>query len=391
MSCALPDTEPPYPLQIRRPGDPAPGESFSWLLGLAQDDDGVTAEDRAVLVAADPVYVGVALAGVSVRGVHRHLLAIRGHSLRVAHEASGPGIRDGAEIGDVGANGPGGSDADVPGRGGRARHDIAVVGDEVQPGIVPVSARPTRSSAAPPKSGPTSSPIVGFAAASSADITWMLRCPMWRFFDASHGGPESGSAAARHSGPPTQPVGVWAVRSLLDLVQRVPARTPAIPGGRVDPVTAAAVRETVEKSATRPELLAIRVGAAGPRRAAAAGVARQIVDGYVLASRSLIPVRLRHAAAVIAGRGARRREWLLMSATELGVLAHLPADPARYRFTTAALHRPHPNTAYLAEREPPTAGSSGWTHEGWTSVPDRPATAERGRGDPWGGDDRAQP
>jgi hypothetical protein len=159
----------------------------------------------------------------------------------------------------------------------------------------------------------------------------------------------------------------------------------------VDPVTAAAVRETVEKSATRPELLAIRVGAAGPRRAAAAGVARQIVDGYVLASRSLIPVRLRHAAAVIAGRGARRREWLLMSATELGVLAHLPADPARYRFTTAALHRPHPNTAYLAEREPPTAGSSGWTHEGWTSVPDRPATAERGRGDPWGGDDRAQP
>jgi hypothetical protein len=58
-------------------------------------------------VAADPVYMGVAWAGVGVRGMHGHLLAIRGDSLRVAHEACGARVRHGSEIGDAGANGPG--------------------------------------------------------------------------------------------------------------------------------------------------------------------------------------------------------------------------------------------------------------------------------------------
>jgi hypothetical protein len=196
--------------------------------------------------------------------------------------------------------------------------------------------------------------------------------------------------AARHGGTPAPPVGMRPVRAVLNLVQRVPARAPAAGAGRqADPAAARVIREAGEKITAQPELLAtIRVGATGPRRAAAAGAARQIADGYVLASRSLHPVRLRRAAMMLAGRRARRGDWLLLSSAELGVLAHLPADPARYRFTTAALHRPHPHTAYLAEPEPPKAGSSGWTRTGWTSAADRPVTpgdAEPDVDKPWKG------
>jgi hypothetical protein len=88
----------------------------------------------------------------------------------------------------------------------------------------------------------------------------------------------------------------------------------------------------------------------------------------VLASRVLHPVRLRHAAA-LAQRRARRGDWLVMSAAELGVLAHLPADPARWQFTTAALERPHPHAAYLASPEPATAASPGWARGQWSSTP----------------------
>jgi hypothetical protein len=187
--------------------------------------------------------------------------------------------------------------------------------------------------------------------------------------------------AARHGGTPARSPALGWVRGVLDLVQPGPARAPAAGGSRAaDPVAAAAARQAAEKTAARPELLAaIRVGASGPRRPAAAGAARQIADGYVLASRYLHPVRLRRAAAVLSGRRATRGEWLLMSAAELGVLAHLPADPARYRFTTAALHRLHPHTAYLADPEPPAAGISGWTRRGGTGPGDR-AAAPGGHG-----------
>jgi hypothetical protein len=191
--------------------------------------------------------------------------------------------------------------------------------------------------------------------------------------------------AARHGGTPPPAAGVRAVRAVLNLAQRVPAGPPAA-GGRGDPVTAAAVREAAEKTAARPELLAtIRVGAAGPRRAMAAGAARQIADGYVLATRNLIPVRLRRPAVLLTQRRARRRDWLVMTAAELGVLAHLPADPARYQFTTAALHRPHPHTAYLARPEPATRRGSGWTPGGWTSTPADPSQPDDT--EPRGGDD----
>jgi hypothetical protein len=179
--------------------------------------------------------------------------------------------------------------------------------------------------------------------------------------------------AASHGGRPTAPLVIRLLRSVLNLLQRVPARPPAGPGRPADPFAAQAVREAADKIAARPELLAsIRVAAASPRRAIALSAARQIADGYVLASRHLHPARMRRAAVMVSQRRARRGDWLLVSSAELGVLVHLPADPARYQFTTAALHRPHPHNAYLAEPEPATASSPGWTSHGWTSPPDDP-------------------
>jgi hypothetical protein len=177
------------------------------------------------------------------------------------------------------------------------------------------------------------------------------------------------AGAARHGGTPVRPLPLRAITALLDFLQRVPASQQSRPGGRADPLAATAAREAAEKTAARPELLAaIRIGATGPRRVAA-GAARHAADGYVLASRSLLPVRLHRAGTMLTGRRAGRREWLVMSASELGVLAHLPADPARYQFTTAARHRPHPHAAYLATPEPATATRPGWTRHGWASQP----------------------
>jgi hypothetical protein len=194
--------------------------------------------------------------------------------------------------------------------------------------------------------------------------------------------------AASHGGRPTAPLVIRLLRSALNLLQRAPASPPAGTGRAADPFAAQAVREAADKIAARPELLAaIRVGAAGPRRAIAASAARQIADGYVLASRILHPARIRRAADMLSQRRARRGDWLLVSAAELGVLAHLPADPARYQFTTAALHRPHPHSAYLAEPEQATPGGSGWTGHAWTSPPDGFATHDP---DPEGDDDHGQ-
>jgi hypothetical protein len=177
--------------------------------------------------------------------------------------------------------------------------------------------------------------------------------------------------AARHGGARRANPVIRVLRAGLDLVQPTPAGTPAAAGERrADPVAAKAAREAVEKAVARPGLLAaIRVGAFSPHRGAAATAARQVADGYVLTSRALLPVRLRPAARLFAERRARRAEWLLVSAPELGVLAHLPLDPAHYGFTTAALHRRHPRGAHTAAPEPDAATSSGWTPTGWTLPP----------------------
>ncbi|MEV6932737.1 hypothetical protein AB0M46_50735, partial [Dactylosporangium sp. NPDC051485] len=91
-----------------------------------------------------------------------------------------------------------------------------------------------------------------------------------------------------------------------------------------------------------------------------------VADGYGETSRWLRPVRLPRAGTAAALRRARRGDWLLVSAAELGVLAHLPPDPALYGFGTSAMHRPFPGGARRADPE------AGWTRHGWTGTSDRP-------------------
>ncbi|MDG4798815.1 hypothetical protein [Micromonospora sp. WMMD1082] len=134
--------------------------------------------------------------------------------------------------------------------------------------------------------------------------------------------------------------------------------------GRREPPNAIdreAMAEARAKRNDRPHLLvSVRVGAVGGRRAAVRQAARSVAAGYGEASRWLRPVRLRRPAVALSLRRASRGEWLLLSANELGVLAHLPPDPALYRFDTAALHRAHPGGARRADPE------AGWTRQGWT-------------------------
>ena len=122
-----------------------------------------------------------------------------------------------------------------------------------------------------------------------------------------------------------------------------------------------AMADARAKRNDRPHLLvSIRVGAAGDRRGQARQAARSVADGYGEASRWLVPVRLRRAAVALGLRRAGRGDWLLVSASELGVLAHLPPDPALYRLETAALHRAAPVGTVRVAPEP------GWTRHGWT-------------------------
>ncbi len=179
-----------------------------------------------------------------------------------------------------------------------------------------------------------------------------------------------------------------AVRAVLSVVTALittgsnSSRSRTNSAGRttVDAVDREAMAEARAKNNDRPHLLAaIRVGAASSGRRQARGVAGFVAGGYSEASRWLRPVRLPAAGQALRLRRARRGEWLLLSANELGVLAHLPPDPALYRFDTAALHRPFPGGARRADPE------SGWTRDGWA---DRRGAGDRdGDGDGDGDDD----
>ncbi|MDQ7905976.1 hypothetical protein RB614_15800 [Phytohabitans sp. ZYX-F-186] len=183
---------------------------------------------------------------------------------------------------------------------------------------------------------------------------------------------------------------LWLVRGLLRLVLEVldifltsgrsnPSRASHARSGSAgrreppDPLDREAMAEARAKHHDGPHLLAtVRVGAVGGRRRNARQAAQSVAAGYREASRWLHPVRLGRARSALSLRRASPGQWLLLSANELGVLAHLPPDPALYRFDTAARHRAHPGGARRADPE------AGWTRHGWT--PD----TERG-GDP--GDD----
>lgn len=138
-----------------------------------------------------------------------------------------------------------------------------------------------------------------------------------------------------------------------------------------DPLAARAMRDAADKLADGPHLLAtVRVGAARPDAGFAVTAAQSIADGYMIASRALRPVRLRRAEVSLADRWAGRGDWLLFTATELGVLVHFPADPARYGFEVAALHRTHPTAARRAKAEHGSRRGPGWTRRGWTEPTD---------------------
>ena len=181
-------------------------------------------------------------------------------------------------------------------------------------------------------------------------------------------------------------VALGTVRLLLDLVGDListgHSTNPGSPHGGnqprppADPLAAKAMRDAAEKLADAPHLLAtVRVVAARPDSRSAVAAARSIADGFIVVSRVLTPVRIRRAGTRLADRRARRGDWLLCTASELDALAHLPTDPARYGFATAAVHRPHPVTAPRATPERRTSHGPGWTPTGWTHpTPPRSAT-----------------
>ena len=171
-----------------------------------------------------------------------------------------------------------------------------------------------------------------------------------------------------------------AARLLLDLITELissgPPRSTRSSGGAevrrpAGLLATRAMRDAAGKLADGPHLLAtVRVGVARSDTGFAVTAARSLADGFATASRRLRPVRLRRASVRLADRWAGRGDWLLCTAAELGVLAHLPADPARYGFDTAALTRTPPPTARRARPEHESERGPGWTRRGWTDPPD---------------------
>ena len=124
-----------------------------------------------------------------------------------------------------------------------------------------------------------------------------------------------------------------------------------------------------KKVAAGPHLLvSIRVGAVSDRRGDAREAAQSVGYGYAVPS-WLRLARLRRPAAVLALRWAGRGGWLLVTNAELGVLAHLPADPALYGFDTAALHRAYPGSVFRARAERAGPTQPGWNRDRWTRPP----------------------
>ena len=148
------------------------------------------------------------------------------------------------------------------------------------------------------------------------------------------------------------------------------ARRPQPP----DATQQAAMAEARTKRATGPHLLiTIRAGAAAGRRRDARQTAEAVAYGYAETSRALHPVRLSGPAAMLRERRARRGDWLLVTASELGVLAHLPPDPALYGLHTAALHRTPPTGTPRADPERRGPNRAGWNRGEWTRPHGRPA------------------
>ncbi|HCT77019.1 MAG TPA: hypothetical protein DGT23_10600 [Micromonosporaceae bacterium] len=127
-----------------------------------------------------------------------------------------------------------------------------------------------------------------------------------------------------------------------------------------------AMRRAAEKLKGGPHLLvAIRAVALRPTKGWAVTEASSLANGYRVAASGLRPKRLWWAHSAVSDRYARRGEWLLATCSELGVLFHLPADPARFGFTVAAVNRPFPNDAARLRPEQPSGSQAGWSRGRW--------------------------
>lgn len=159
------------------------------------------------------------------------------------------------------------------------------------------------------------------------------------------------------------------VRLILDLL----TRTTTAATGRAqtyrppDALQRRQMRLAGEKLAAGPHLLvAIRTLAMRPHRMLARAQARTVAHSYAAAAK-LRPQRLWWALRLVTQRYARRGQWLLATASELGVLFHFPADPARHGFPVAALTRPFPAGAAQITPERITTHTSGWIHNQWST------------------------
>jgi hypothetical protein len=130
-----------------------------------------------------------------------------------------------------------------------------------------------------------------------------------------------------------------------------------------------------DKLAEGPHMLvAIRAMAVRPTRGHAVADARTVAHAYSAVSR-LRPRRLRRALSKVTERYAHHGEWMLASSTEMGSLMHLPGDPARYGFRTAAVIQPVPLDAVEVEFEHPTDSDPGWSRGRWNLPPGTTKTA----------------
>ncbi|HZM74825.1 MAG TPA: hypothetical protein VFC19_03815 [Candidatus Limnocylindrales bacterium] len=192
------------------------------------------------------------------------------------------------------------------------------------------------------------------------------------------------ASAARRPAPPRRTIAAkaadLAVKGLLGLIRlgldilsrssRSPAAGRGDPSGVYRPPDAlqrAQMRRAADKLVAGPHLLvAIRTLAMRPGRAYARSEARAVAHGYAVSAK-LRPRRLWHARSAVTGRYAHRGQWLLATASELGVLFHFPADPARHGFTVAALTRSFPTNAAQIPPERPTPHTSGWNRSRWST------------------------
>lgn len=137
------------------------------------------------------------------------------------------------------------------------------------------------------------------------------------------------------------------LRAVLDLVTPGPSTPPSTGGypSMPDQTVVAASQAMRAKLAAFPHFeVAVTVAAAGGRREAAAGTAKQVADAFTLsdADNRLVAGRVHRPGRAVGLRWPARGAWFLVCAPELAGLAHLPYAPARHAIPTVAGRRVAP-------------------------------------------------